>query len=413
MTIASGAGEGVAVDSLASSFTYANLASDCLRFRSQVKIGGRAAIRSNDAGVVSAVLEALDGWAAEVHLLPSDFDPASLGDAVVELTVDLPADITPDLVNFPSVETEWIIYTSGTTGEPKPIRHTTATLSRTVVRSERSERLVWGLVYDPNRMAGLQVILQALAGGSKLVAPPLDLPLVERLDHFARSGVTALSATPTLWRMILQTPARGGFQLQQITLGGEIADQHVLDALAVRFPDARIVHVFASTETGAAFSVRDGRAGFPVSYLTEPPKGIPLSIRDDILHVLSPGVSVAGPDGYASTGDIVEIVDDRVLFRGRASGVVNVGGANVWPEQVEAILRSHPAVQDAVVTAKANALSGNLLVASVVPEEGVDRTGLGKQLRSFVREQAPGTHVPAMVKLVDSLDVSTTGKAVR
>ncbi len=146
----------------------------------------------------------------------------------------------------------------------------------------------------------------------------------------------------------------------------------ILDALAQRYPDARIVHVFASTETGAAFSVRDGRAGFPVSYLSEPPRGIELEIREGILHVRSPGVSTAGADGFASTGDIVEVVDDRVFFRGRASGVVNVGGTNVFPEQVEHLLRTHPDVRDALVTSVANALAGNLLVAQVVASDAVD-----------------------------------------
>ena len=93
--------------------------------------------------------------------------------------------------------------------------------------------------------------------------------------------------------------------------------------------------------------------------------------------------------------------------------MVNVGGANVWPEEVEQLLRSHPAVADAVVTAKPNALVGNLLIASVVPTPDAERAGLGKALRAFVREQAPSTHVPATVKVVDELETSAAGKVVR
>jgi fatty-acyl-CoA synthase len=85
----------------------------------------------------------------------------------------------------------------------------------------------------------------------------------------------------------------------------------------------------------------------------------------------------------------------------------------VWPEEVEQLLRSHPAVADAVVTAKPNALVGNMLVASVVATSDADRSGLGKVLRAFVREHAPSTHVPASVKVVDELELSGTGKAVR
>ncbi len=346
-----------------------------------------------------AAIVSLDGWAGSVHLVPAGVDAG---------------DLDPLASSGDGEPTRWVLYTSGTTGTPKPISHTLASLSRTVVSEGANvSSMVWGLLYDPNRMAGLQVVLQSVLSGARLVAPGLSDPLGERLSRLAAGGVDALSATPTLWRRILQVPRSSDLALRQITLGGEIADQPVLDALRLRFPTARIVHVFASSETGAAFSVSDGRAGFPVAYMSHPPRGIALEIRDGILHVHSPGVSAAGSDGFASTGDIIEIVGDRAVFRGRASGVVNVGGSNVWPEEVERLLRSHPAVSDAVVTATPNPLAGNLLVASVVAASDAERAGLGKVLRSFVREHAPSTHVPATVKVVDELETSAAGKAVR
>jgi acyl-coenzyme A synthetase/AMP-(fatty) acid ligase len=390
---------GAAVESSAHRLSHDDLRADALDLRSRVDRGGILHLRTDDAAVIAAAVVSLDGWAAEVHLVPSG--------------LELDAQASEE-VDDGDVLTRWVLYTSGTTGTPKAIAHTLASLSRTVVRDGGSvSSMVWGLLYDPNRMAGIQVVLQSVLSGARLVAPSLADPLGERIAALAAGGVDALSATPTLWRRILQLPNSERLDLRQITLGGEIADQPVLDALRHRYPQARIVHVFASTETGAAFSVSDGRAGFPLSYLTEAPRGIALEIRDGILHVHSPGASVAGPDGFASTGDIVEVVGDRVVFRGRASGVVNVGGANVWPEEVENLLRTHPAVVDAVVTATPNPLAGNLLVARVVAAPDAERAGLGKQLRVFVREHAPSTHVPATVKVVDELETSTAGKAVR
>ena len=61
-----------------------------------------------------------------------------------------------------------------------------------------------------------------------------------------------------------------------------------------------------------------------------------------------------------------------MLFRGRASGVVNVGGANVWPETVEAVLRRHPDVIEAVVSSKPNSMMGNVLVAQVTVTADAD-----------------------------------------
>ena len=84
---------------------------------------------------------------------------------------------------------------------------------------------------------------------------------------FVREGVNAMSATPTLWRKILMSDASRSLALRSITLGGEIADQQVLSTLASTYPSARIRHIYASTEAGTGFSVTDGKAGFPVSFL--------------------------------------------------------------------------------------------------------------------------------------------------
>jgi acyl-coenzyme A synthetase/AMP-(fatty) acid ligase len=212
---------------------------------------------------------------------------------------------------------------------------------------------------------------------------------------------------------VLQSADPASLPLRQITLGGEIADQLVLNALARAFPDARITHIFASTETGAAFAVNDGRAGFPLSYLSEPPRGVQLQVRDGILFVEASGTSAAGPDGFASTGDLVEVTEDRVLFLGRASGVVNVGGVKVAPEKVEEVLRAHPDVLDAVVRSRRNAFSGSILVADVVLTDDAPRESLTARLRAHVATQLSSAHVPASVKVVPELSTSVTGKAGR
>ncbi len=400
---------GTAVDTAARAWTFEDLRGDALGLRAQVARGERASLRSDDAGVVAAAMLALDGWASEVHLLPGD------------VVIDAPGTVRIDVQSSGSDTredaaagntTDWILYTSGTTGTPKPVRHTGRSLAQRVASSPRARELRWGLLYDPNRMAGTQVLLQSLLTGAYLAAPPLDAPLHERVRMLVDSRVNALSATPTLWRMMLRLPSLD-LPLRQITLGGEIADQPTLDALRARFPDARIVHIFAATETGAVFSVTDGRAGFPIDYLDDAAHGVSLAVRDGVLHVYRPEAAETDSDGFVSTGDVVERVGDRMMFCGRASGVVNVGGANVSPEAVEHMLRAHPAVDDVVVKARPNSVTGNVLVADVVPSSGAESATLTKELRAHVRSQAPRTHVPASITFVSALDVAATGKAER
>ena len=391
--------------------TYAELAADAFGLRGVVPLGGVAALRGRRARTLAAAFAALDGWAERVDLVGA-LDPEQ--DAVaVDDVVTLTTRASGSAVDGPEITTRWRLFTSGTTGAPKPVDHTLASLSRTVRRGGEPAARRWGLLYEPTRMAGVQVVLQALANGDTLVDATAGDRLPDRLRRLADAGVDSLSATPTLWRQVLQSADPTAVPLRQITLGGEVADQRVLHALRATYPAARITHVFASTETGAAFSVSDGRAGFPRSFLTASPGGIRLDVRDGELFVHAPQSSAAGPDGFAGTGDLVEVTEDRVLFLGRSSGIVNVGGTKVVPEQVEVALREDPDVLDAVVGTRSNPFSGQILVASVVPRPGADRTGLAARLRASVAHRLGSAHAPASVKLVDRLATSATGKAGR
>lgn len=396
----------LAIRSPRHTLTVEDLKADSLGLRDLAPRGSSVRLSTSDAAEVAAAFIALEGWASDVHLQSPDADAPGSGSLAERMTV------ISESTGGGDEPTRWLLSTSGTTGAPKQIGHTLESLSRGV-RAEGGRDFTWGLLYDPNRMAGTQVLLQGLRSGAPIIAPSLHAPLPERLAMFVDTGVTAISASASQWRQILQAPNAREMQLRQITLGGEIADQLILDALRVAFPAARIVHVFAATETGTAFSVTDGMSGFPVSYLTDPPRGVELQVRDDILFIKAPGSSVADADGFVSTGDVVETVGDRVHFRGRASGIVNVGGTNVSPEAVETILREHPDVVEAVVSAKANALVGNTLVAKVTLTDDADREGVSKRLRAWVRERATAPHVPASVAVVDELTLTQAGKVAR
>lgn len=397
-------------------FTYSELRADLFGLRHDDYEGFEVAIVGGGPIDVLAALAVMDNWCTAIHLLPDvslvhslgweSFESRDMGSGARLLLRPRQSEHGPA-----GTESRWVVYTSGTTGMPKAVGHGLVSLSRTVRSSTRD--LVWGLLYDPNRMAGLQVLIQAITSDQSLVAPHTVAALRERIEFLRAHEVTALSATPTMWRQVMQSRLHVGWRLEQVTLGGEIADQTVLDGLRRAFPDARITHVFASTETGSAFSVSDGQAGFPVTFLESPPSGIMLRVVDNILQVHNPLSSIADDEGFVSTGDVVEIGTSRVTFRGRSTGTVNIGGVNVWPEQAEELLRQHPEVEDALVSSVPNRLTGNLLVAQVVPTAGADSDALQRSIRRWVRDRAPNPLVPAKVEIVSELSLNTTGKAAR
>jgi acyl-CoA synthetase (AMP-forming)/AMP-acid ligase II len=362
-------------------------------------------------------LAAADGRAARILLVPAGIDADQAGRLAAAAAV-LPAT---------AGATQWLLATSGTTGDAKLVAHTLQSLSaalRTDLASGAAYR--WGLLYDPCRFAGLQVLLQALLGGSVLVCSAGE-DFAARVGAFVAARVNALSATPTLWRKLLIDGRILACPLHRITLGGEIADQRLLDALSHAFPHAKLRHIYASTEAGVGFSVGDGRAGFPRAYLERGVGAVRLRV-DEAGHLwirpaVAPVVTTASVDdgGYLDTQDLVRIEGERVFFLGRAGGAINVGGNKVHPETVEAVLRAFEGVTEARVGGRQNPFTGQVVVAEVAiggcgrkdsREDGRD-DALLRALYDHCRAHLPPWQVPARIELVAAIEPAAGGKLRR
>ena len=411
--------------------------------------GLNIALRLSDPGVGIEALVATDGYARSVTFIPSTlpvhFVPELLSRAQCDILIsdqkgglDNLSCAVPVFSRLSSVphesealttavlpcDTLWYLATSGTTGTPKLVAHTLTSLSRTV-RGDQSEKTDtrWGLFYDYTRFAGLQVVLQALISGATLIAPALDASLTDKLAMLARQGCTHLSATPTMWRTIVMNPGAKDLPLRQITLGGEIADDRILNTLQTIYPTARVTHIYASTEAGVGFSVKDGRGGFPASYLVEPPAGLALRIIDSRLHIKNNAIIPAyvgtndrfgNEDGWIDTGDNVDQRQDRVYFLGRASGMINVGGDKVYPEEIEQLLLSHPLIKAVRVYGQSSSIMGKLVAADIVMEHSVvDPKAVRIEIKKYLREKCAAYKIPAIINFVSAVDQTPTGKLLR
>ncbi len=383
-------------------------------------------------------LAALDGRAAKILLLAPGLAAetalrlvAEAGVAAIVSDTGAPGALSPEAAFGPcggeaARATAWLLTTSGTTGTPKIVAHSLDGLARTVKPAPAGATPVWGLVYEPTRFAGLQVVLQAVLGGGRLAATRADAPIAEKLAHLAAAGATHVSATPTLWRRILMDPAAAGLAPTHVTLGGEIADDAILRALARRYPAARLRHIYASTEAGVGFSVKDGRAGFPAAWLAEGSEGVALRLAEGRLWIRPPGAPPApiahdpghDAEGFLDTGDRVAVEGDRVRFLGREAAAVNIGGAKVSPEEVEARVNAHPEVALARVSVRPSPITGALLTLAVVPADaGADPADLRRRLAAHCRETLPREARPARIALVPRAElegeITAAGKLSR
>ncbi len=327
------------------------------------------------------------------------------------------------------IETEWILLTSGTTGKPKLVVHTLESLGSTLPRQAPDARTVWSTFYDIRRYGGLQIYLRAVLSGTSLVLSSPHESTAEFFTRGAAAGVTHISGTPSHWRRALMSGAAGILEPKYVRLSGEIADQTVLDNLKAAYPQAAIGHAFASTEAGVGFEVNDGLAGFPADYIGGERNGIEMKVEDGTLRIRSSRTAarylgeapvIADPERFVDTGDLVEMSGGRYQFKGRKTGVINVGGLKVHPEEVESVLNADPRVRISLVRARRNPIVGAVVVADVVLAEDAAPAGdhtaaerVKAELLDSCRQALPAHKVPTALRFVPSLELTAAGKLVR
>ena len=330
-----------------------------------------------------------------------------------------------------SCETEWVLLTSGTTGAPKLVAHTLASLTSAFAGEPAAEGAapVWSTFYDIRRYGGVQIYLRALQAGSLMLSSAGE-PTTAFLARAAAAGVTHISGTPSHWRKALMSGAAERFSPTYVRLSGEIADQGILDALRTAFPRAIVAHAFASTEAGVGFEVQDGRAGFPATLVGKSGSGVEVDVSRGTLRIRSPGnaaryLGAAAPplrdlEGFVDLGDRLELRDGRYYFVGRSGGIINVGGLKVHPEEVEAVINSHPLVRMSLVKSRRNPITGAVVTADVVLADGAAAAHgqaadqhIRQEILDACRTTLAAHKVPALIRFVPALEMSASGKLVR
>ena len=120
-------------------------------------------------------------------------------------------------------------------------------------------------------------------------------------------------------------------------------------------------------------------------------------------------------DGWLFTGDVGRMDGDGFFFLvDRKKDMINVGGLNVYPREIEEPLRQHPAVRQAAVVGVKRPIRGETIVAYVVPREPVTDPGpLRTELREFLRARIPDYKMPRRITVVDEIPTTLIGKPLR
>jgi acyl-CoA synthetase (AMP-forming)/AMP-acid ligase II len=206
-------------------------------------------------------------------------------------------------------------------------------------------------------------------------------------------------------------------------------------------PAAAIVDGFGSSETGAQGSQRLEAGSAPADGVTKfTPYGETTTVLDETTHeAVEPGSDVIGrvalrgriPLGYHNdpgktaetfvevgghrwvlTGDMARRESDgSITLLGRGSVCINTGGEKVFPEEVEAVLKAHPAVYDAVVVGVDDDRWGQRVAAVVAPVAGAAPAPTLDELRDHCRTALAGYKLPRSLAVVAQVQRSPAGKA--
>ena len=347
---------------------------------------------------LDAVTAALTG-SSPLAVLP-DGPPAVVGAALAALRPDEPLEPGADLV----------VVTSGSTGNGRAVLLPAAAIKASVEATHA--RLggpgTWLLALPVSAIAGLQVLCRSVMAGTRPVVLAKGEPLAAAVDRLP-AGRRYASLVPTQLRRYLDEEPGALRSFDAVLVGGAVTDPALLDR--ARELGVSVVPTYGMTET-AGGCVYDG----------VPLDGIGVRIADGVeltgptlalgyrLDPASTGAAFA--DGWFRTRDAGSLdAEGRLTVDGRLDDVVITGGVNVVPAAVEAALREHPQVADAVVFGRPDDQWGQRVVAAVVPAPGaVPELGA---LRTFVAERLGAPAAPRELRLITVVPTLHTGKPDR
>lgn len=330
-----------------------------------------------------------------------------------------------------------LLFTSSTTGHPKLVPVTSANLEVScrnearVLELTAQDRLL-NLTPQFNSRGVRAALTQLCQGGSIVCAPRFDPESFPQwLDEFKPTWIsvaaTGLAALYSLSRRIPGLWRAGGVRF--IRTGGTAPEARSLRDLE-QLSGVPVLDGYGTTETGGVTRQTIGRRKSGSVGRTT---GAEIRILDEagnIVGPLTPGeIAIRGPSvmsGYLEndaanqralrgdwfrTANLGYLDEEGFLFlTGRIDEVINRGGQKVLPQEVEAALKDHPAVEDAAVFGAAHKTLGEEVAALVVLNS---RPVPEAELRRFVAERLTSYKVPSSILFVDQLPRTPAGKLRR
>lgn len=365
-------------------------------------------------------------------LFPAGSDVAIIDDLATDALRN------PGVYQRPSIDGDApvaLVYTSGTTGRSKG-----AVLTHNNLAANAAALVAcWRITSDDRYLAALPLFhVHGLGNGvCSWLLSGCTMRLVERfeasrvLEWFEHFAPTLFFGVPTMYVRLLDLPADAaraiGGHMRLFVSGSAPLPPHVLESFRERFGHT-ILERYGMSETLMLTSNllegerRAGTVGYPLP-------GVSLTVRDSSGTPLAAGqvgeVWVKGPtvfagywrnpaataaafhEGWFATGDLGEFDASGCLtLRGRATELIISGGFNIYPREIEEVLLEQVGVREAAVVGAPDERRGEVPVAYVVVDSGVDVDSL----RDRCTQSLASFKAPRVIIRVDALPRNAMGK---
>lgn len=378
----------------------------------------------------------------------------SFGDSTIDGHINLDyicsvSDNTEPNVKIKETNFSTILYTSGSTGLSKGVIRTHRMVMAYAMQMAAEHEYykaesICILSHSPLfHTGGLSMLMKSLAlNGSYIGVNHLDPETYGSLIE--KYKVTQLFLVPPVNIMrFADSDTIRKHDLSSVNFiwatGGKLSKDYVLAMLDL-FPGARIKTSYGGTEFCAACSIsyeltrddieKDPQLLESAGYLgqfadvrlvdengCDVPAGQPgelwVSSPFVMYGYLDDPISTAEvlTDGWYHTGDVFR-QDERGLyfFLDRISAMIKTGGENVYPNEVESVLRKHPSVMDCAVFSVPDPKWGEAVAAALVPEDGsIDL----RDVHAFAKENLAGYRKPQYYTVLSELPKTASGKTDR
>ncbi len=409
---------------------------------------------------VRLTLQELCWQLRDVHasLLVCDADYASLSREIIEavpqlplatlatssqygetVISDLPENDVPLRIHIDLKAPQAIMYTSGTTGQPKGAIITFGMQLWNAIGSAlnlgHSPTDRWLACLPLFHIGGLSILMRSVIyGNSVIVHKKFDPDIINQA--ICEDKITIISVVAVMLQRMLNDldsqTASYPSTLRCVLLGGGPAPYPLLEECVLR--KVPVVQTYGLTEAcsqavtlSPADAIRKiGSAGRPL---------LPVQLR--IMHddkpalpgehgeiflkgpTITPGyidspeaTSQAFQDGWFATGDIGYLDNDGYLYvLDRRSDLIISGGENIYPAEIESVLQSHPAVEEAGVCGQADPQWGQVPIAFIALKSGCSASV--EELLSYTTQKLARYKQPRAIYVTSQLPRTSSGKLVR